>query len=151
MVTPLAPFGDSRVSSNTNLSRSISLSLVDANDNEMSVRTNSSQPIEVIVPRDPQLLVAPMAVQDVTAMNSTSRQSLFQLHVVDLSSVLPVSVHWEIEPVNSSLAYLLVYRFDGIPQLTGSINAIDGWTLLCPASTRLRSHVGVHRLIALQM
>lgn len=139
MLTPLAPFGNSKVSSNTNLSRLISLSFADANDKEISVGTNSSHPFMFIVPRDSQLLVPPMALQNVIAMNSTSYQLLFHLHYVNLSSVLPISVHLEMEPMNNSLAYLLVYRFDQIPQLTDSINAIDGWTVLCPASMRLMS------------
>ena len=139
MLKPLAPFGNSKSSSNTNLSRSISLSFVDENENEMPVRTGSSEPIEVLVPRDPQLLVPPMLLQNVTSMNSTPHNLLFHLHYVNLSSALPISVHWEMKPLNISLAYLLIYRFDHVPQLNNSVNLTDGWTLLCPTSRQLIS------------
>jgi hypothetical protein len=43
-----------------------------------------------------------------------------------------ISVHLEIHPLNTHVAYLLIYKFDQIPQLNSSINQIDGWTLLCP-------------------
>ena len=33
-----------------------------------------------------------------------------------------------------NVSYLLIYRFDGIPQLNSSMNRIDGWTLLCPSA-----------------
>lgn len=134
MLKPLAPFGSSKSSSNTNLSRSIALSFVDENEHEMPVRTGSDDLIEVVIPRDPQLIVPPMLLQNVTSLNSTPHNLLFHLHHVELGGALPVSVHWEIQPLNISLAYLLVYRFDQVPQLSDSVNAIDGWTLLCPSS-----------------
>lgn len=103
----------------------------------MLVRTGSSETIEILVPRDPQLLVPPMLLQHVTAMNSTPHNLLFHLHYVNLTSALPISVHWEMKPLNISLAYLLIYRFDQIPQLNGLVNSIDGWALLCPTSKQL--------------
>ena len=138
MLKPLAPYGNSK-SSNTNLSRSISMSIVDENQNEVPVRTLLSDPIEILIPRDPQLFVSPMIFQNVTSMNSTPHHFLFHLHYVNLSSSLPVSVHWEIQPLNITLAYLLIYRFDQIPKLNNSISDIDGWTLLCPSSELLSS------------
>ena len=57
MMEPLASFGNSKVQSNTNLSRSISLSILDQNGNEISIQTNLSHPIEIIIPRDPNLII----------------------------------------------------------------------------------------------
>ena len=44
----LAPFGSSKSASNTNVSTSVSLSMVDQYGNEVSVQTNTSQPIEIL-------------------------------------------------------------------------------------------------------
>jgi hypothetical protein len=119
MIQPLASFGNATFQSNTNLSRSISLSMLDQYGNEISI------PIEILIPRDPNIIIPPMIEQ---MIDSTPHNQLFNLHYVDITSVLPISVHFEMHPLNTTLAYLLVYKFDQIPQL----NQIDGWTLFCP-------------------
>ena len=126
---PLASADQSQ--SNTNLSRSISFAILDPNGNEVSVRTKSSNPIELIIPRDPNVIIPPMNMQNVL---STPHQQLFNLHYVNITSTLPISVHLEIHPLNRSIGYLFIYKFDGIPQLNSSINQTDGWTLFCPSS-----------------
>jgi len=116
LIMPLAPFGNSESSANTKFSRSVSLSNVDRNE------------MEIIIPRDPNLLIPPMILQNVTTINS----HFFHLHYVNLSSTnsLSISIHIEIEPLNDSVVYLLIYRFDKKPQLSSSLNKIDGWTIL---------------------
>ena len=117
-VEPLAPFANS---ANTNVSRSISFSLFDSNGNEISL----DYPIEIFIPRDPNRILPPMILQNVT-----SRQQLFNFHYVNITTILSISVHIEIEPLNLSVSYLLIYEFDKIPQL----NEIDGWTVFCPSN-----------------
>ena len=75
-----------------------------------------------------------MILQNVTSMNATPHNQLFHLHYLNITSSLPISVHFEIEPLNTSLAYLFIYKFDQLSLLNSSINQIDGWTLLCPSS-----------------
>ena len=36
-------------------------------------------------------------------------------------------------PLNTTIAYLFIYKFDQTPQLNSSLNTIDGWTLFCPS------------------
>jgi hypothetical protein len=43
------------------------------------------------------------------------------------------SLHFEIRPVDISLNYLFIYKFDEAPQLSSSINKIDGWKSFCPS------------------
>ena len=119
---PLASFGNSKsLTANTNLSRSVSLSMADQNGN----------PIEIMIPRDPNLVIPPMILQNVTSNDSTPHQQLFNLHYVNLTSSLSISIHIEIEPLNNnSIVYLLIYKFDKIPQLNDSTSQIDGWTIL---------------------
>lgn len=130
---PLAPLGSSKSSSsNTNLSTSISLSLIDQYGKEITFQTNDDHPIQIIIPRDPNLIIPPWSLHN-TAV-STPYQQIFNLQYINITSTRNISVHWEIRPVNVSLGYLFIYKFDSAPRLNSSINLIDGWTLLCPAS-----------------
>jgi hypothetical protein len=131
---PLALFGNSTVESNTNLSRSISVSILDQYGNEISIQTNLSNLIEILISRDPNLLISEMIFQNVLSLNSDTHHQIFNLHYVNITSTLPVSIHFEIHPLNTNLAYLFIYKFDQSPRLNSSINQIDGWTLLCPSS-----------------
>ncbi|CAF0882123.1 unnamed protein product [Adineta steineri] len=99
----LASFGSF---SNTNLSRSVSLSIIDQNGNEISFKANENNSIKLIIPRDPNLVIPSIS--------------------------LPISVHFEIHSLNTNLAYLFIYKFDQTPLLNSSINIIDGWTMFCP-------------------
>ncbi|CAF1286286.1 unnamed protein product [Adineta ricciae] len=113
--------------SNTNLSRSLSFSIFDRNGNELTIQTNQS--IKLIIPRDKNFVLPPMSLQNVTAINSTARHLLFNWHYINLNQFKPnlsVSLHLEMEPLNTSLAYFLAYKFDS------SSNTIAGWTLFCP-------------------
>jgi hypothetical protein len=134
MVQPLASFGNSAFQSNTNLSRSISLSLFDHNGNEMSIQTNLDHPIELMIPRDPNLEIPSMILQNVTSLNSTPHNLLFNLDFINITNPLAISVHFEIHTLNISLGYLFIYKFDNSPILNSSVNQIDGWTLFCPSS-----------------
>ena len=139
MIQPLASFGNSSSSQlNTNLSRSISFSLYDHNQNEISIQTNLNHSIELIIPRDPNLIIPSMNYQNVTSFNSTPpHNQLFNLHYINITSNLSISIHFEIHVLNKSLGYLFIYKFDSSPQLNSSINQIDGWSIFCPSSELL--------------
>ncbi|CAF1191151.1 unnamed protein product [Adineta steineri] len=131
---PLASFGNSTIESHTNLSTLISLSILDQYGNEIPVQTNLSNPIEILIPRDPNLIIPEMILKNVTSMNTTPHNQIFNLNYVNITSTLTVSIHFEIHPLNTTFAYLFIYKFDQSPQLNSSINQIDGWTLLCPSN-----------------
>ncbi|CAF4139161.1 unnamed protein product, partial [Adineta steineri] len=128
-VDPLASYGNFQ---NTNLSRSISLSIIDQNGNEVSFQAHQNNPIQLIIPRDPNVLIPSMYLQNVTSINSTINNLLFNYHYINITSSLSISIHFEIHSLNRSLAYLFIYKFDQTPQLNSSINLIDGWTIFCP-------------------
>ncbi|UJR09075.1 hypothetical protein I4U23_013322 [Adineta vaga] len=121
--------------SNTNLSRSVALTFVDNNGNEIPFSTNRSTPIKVIIPRDPSIIISSMYLQNVTTSvnKTTSDHVLFHLHYINITSSLSISVHFEIRSLNESLGYLFIYKFDQAPQLNSSIKSIDGWTMFCPS------------------
>jgi len=139
MMQPLALSDSTGLRSNTNLSTSISLTILDRNGNEISIDTTVDQPIELIIPRDSNLIVPSMTLQNVTSMNITPHNLLFNLHFIKMPQTQwnnnrTVSLIFEMQPLNKNLGYLLIYRFDNLPQLNSSINQIDGWSLLCPLS-----------------
>ena len=127
---PLASYGKSLSQTNTNLSTSVSLTILDQNETEVSIQTTLDNPIEIIIPRDPNLLIPPMILQNVT---STLHNQSFDLHYVNITSFLPISVHFEIYPFDTNLSYLLIYKFDKLPLLNSSIQQMDGWILFCPS------------------
>jgi hypothetical protein len=88
-------------------------------------QTNLSHPIEILIPRDPNLIISPMILQNIIPI---PHNQLFNLQYVNITSIQPISVHFELLPLNASLAYLFIYKFDQTPRL----NEMDGWTLFCP-------------------
>jgi hypothetical protein len=139
MMQPLAVVDTSGLSSNTNLSRSVSLTILDRNGNEIPLETDVDHLIELIIPRDPNLIIPSMTLQNVTSMNNTPHYQLFNLHFVQIRQSTwdnnrNISLTFEMNPLDTNLAYLLIYRFDNSPQLNSSINQIDGWFVFCPSS-----------------
>ncbi|CAF1492760.1 unnamed protein product [Adineta ricciae] len=133
-VQPLASADQSNSQSYTNLSRSVSLTFVNQTGHEISIETTFDDPIELIIPRDPNLIILPMNLQDVRSANSMPHNQLFHLQYLNITSSLAISLHFEVHPLNHTAGYLFVYKFDQIPQLNSSINNTDGWSLFCPAN-----------------
>ena len=136
---PLAPADQTQLKSSTNLSTTLSLTILDPNSKEISVETLANQSFELFIPRDPNLTVPPMTLISVTAMNLDRHRQLFNLHSVALpkgqwNNNRTVALVIEMHPLNTSHGYLFIYRFDTAPQLTGSVQQIDGWSLFCPSS-----------------
>ena len=131
----LAVADRSATAPNTNVSRSISFSLLDRDGNEVVVATNASQPIEIIIPRDENLPVPPMKLQNVTSLSLRPHAQTFNLHFVNLSTLTSsFSIHLQMRPLNSNVSYVLIHAFDRSPRLNTSINDIDGWSLLCSSN-----------------
>ena len=119
---------------NTSASRSISFTILDRDGNEVAVATDSSHPIEIIIPRDENLPIPPMLLQNVTSLSLLAHAQTFNLHFVNLSTLASsFSIHLEMHPLNRNRSYLLIYKFDQPPRLNSSISDIDGWSLLCPS------------------
>jgi hypothetical protein len=122
----LASFGN--YPSNTNFSRSLSFSIVNLDGNEISVETNSS--IELIIPRDPNLILPKMILQNVTNSNQSFYYKFIDLNKLQPNQNLTISIHFQIKPLNLNIAYLFVYQFDKPIQL----DRLDGKDLFCPRS-----------------
>jgi hypothetical protein len=108
------------------------LSIVGNDEKEINVTTSNNQTIEVRIPRDPAIVIPTMSYENVTGVNNTAHHLLFNLHYVNITSRLPISIHLEMQSLNDSLAYLFIYRFDESPIWNSSVRLIDGWSLFCP-------------------
>jgi len=102
---PLAVYGRSLIETNTNLSRSLSISILDEKGNEIPFETNSN-PIEFFIPRDPNLRIPRMILTNET------------FHSLNLTTDLLISIHFEIK---ANFSYRFVYKFDKQSTFTNSI------------------------------
>ncbi|UJR16137.1 hypothetical protein I4U23_003048 [Adineta vaga] len=136
IIQPLASADKSQVKSNTNLSTLVSLSILDNNGNEISLPTTLTHPYRFVIPRDPQMIISSMTVQNVTAFYNIPHHFLFNLHHINIeqSNNLTISIHFEMKTWNQSLAYLFIYRFDQSPHLNSSTREIDDFSVFCPSN-----------------
>lgn len=51
-----------------------------------------------------------------------------------INNNITMSLHFEIHPLNISLGYLFIYKFNISPHLDSSTRQIDDWFLFCPSS-----------------
>lgn len=75
-----------------------------------------------------------MLLENVASMNIFSPNQFFHLKYINITSTLPISIHFEIRPLNKSIAYLFIYKFDQQPILNSLMNDIDDWYLFCPSN-----------------
>ncbi|CAF1640035.1 unnamed protein product, partial [Adineta ricciae] len=136
ILQPLASSAsDHRFSAYTNLSRSLSLSILDENGTELNINTNLTDPIEFFIPRDPQLIMPSAFLQNSTLINEQKMSSSpFYFYLFDLQQTNPnltFAIHLEIHLSITNVSYLLTYQFDP-PKPLSSLS--DHWTFLCPSS-----------------
>jgi hypothetical protein len=111
-----------------NLSRSLSFSILNKNGENIDFReTFMNNPIQLFIPRDPNLIITKMFRQNVMKKNV-----LFNYHSIDLQ--MNYSIHIEIHSLINNISYLFIYKFDSAPQLTSSMKNIDGWDLFCSSN-----------------
>ena len=99
---------------------------MDQEDNEIPLQTDLDHPFEIIIPRDPSLIIPPMSRENVTDYQG------FSFHSVDLTPTS--SIHLEMHPLNINLSFTFIYRFDRAPVLNASRPEIDGWAIFSPSS-----------------
>ena len=89
------------------------------------------QSIELIIPRDPNIVIPAMTFQNVTSLQNHNRS--FHYHYVNITrnDHLTASFHFEMYSHDYNRSYWFIFKFDEVPRLNQSI---DGWTLFCPGS-----------------
>jgi hypothetical protein len=91
--------------------KSISISIIDKNENEISIETSIDHPIEIIIHRDSNLIIPEMVLQDVISMNSIPHNQMFHLHYVNITNTRSISIHIQIQPLITNLSYLFIYKY----------------------------------------
>ncbi|CAF4649449.1 unnamed protein product [Rotaria socialis] len=143
VMQPLALASATHSQVNTSMSTMISFSVLDSNGTQIPIVTDDEHPIEIIIPRDPNFIIPPMILHNVTKMYAPTQQFHFQtFNITQSNENLTVSLHFEMRPRNPSLNYLLILKFDGQPHLNGTIENIDDWSLLCSSNM---SEDGIHK------
>ncbi|UJR24498.1 hypothetical protein I4U23_005873 [Adineta vaga] len=125
ILLPLAPYGYSSSDMYINLSRLVSFSLMDFNQNSIEFLPTMNNSIEFHIERDRNPIIPSLIKQNVTSMNLS-----LNYHFINLTrrNNLSISFHLEMYPMTNTSTYLFLYKFDQIPQ----INYFDGWSLFCP-------------------
>ncbi|CAF3978323.1 unnamed protein product [Rotaria sp. Silwood2] len=138
IVIPLAA-ASHKSESITNMSRSLSVTLINNLGQEIPVQAINNT-VELIIPRDPNLIFPSMILQNTASTslsgNLTNNQQ-FNLHFINTTlstSNISKSVHFEMLSEDQTRGYMIIYRFDAVPQLNSSINRTDGWSLFCPSN-----------------
>lgn len=111
----------------------LSLSFLDQNGNELAIK-NTLRPIQVYIPRDPNLLNNDYKYVNVSYYTNTSNDSQILPNGLYIYAT-NASLHIQIKPTNSSVGYLVLIKFGSSPILTSSTQIYDNWTVLCPNST----------------
>jgi hypothetical protein len=120
------------------MSRSVSLSLFDADGTTLSVN-NLSSPIKITIPRDSNLILPPMTLENITGQtvsttaNNNRQFSLYYVNVTSPSPSLTLSATFEFKSDNAALGFMVIFRFDAIPILNSSMNQTNGYQVFCPA------------------
>jgi hypothetical protein len=120
------------------MSRSVSLSLFDADGTTLSVN-NLSSPIKITIPRDSNLILPSMTLENITGQtvsttaNNNRQFSLYYVNVTSPSPSLTLSATFEFKSDNAALGFMIIFRFDAIPILNSSMNQTNGYNVFCPA------------------
>ena len=110
------------------LSHTVSISFSETDGNEIPI-SNSSQLIDVWIPRDPNSpRLSPIYVN--TSFNNRPGSQLFPIAFNVTSS--NASIHLEFAPLNSSVGYVILLKFNMTPKLNSTYQDYDSWRLFCP-------------------
>ena len=132
----LAPMNNLQYHLRTDFSRSVSVSVLDERLSDSPIMINHDKPIEMFLPRDPKLTVPPMIFHNVTSFGDNQ---IFHFHRVSFDHLstnenFPFSSHLEVHPLNTSVSYFFVYKFDAPSRFENIINEIDGRKVFCAQS-----------------
>jgi hypothetical protein len=121
------------------MSRSISINFLNTNGTTLTVN-NLSLPIKIIIPRDTSLILPSMTFENISQQtlptsnnkNNNRQFSLYYVNITSPTESLTISATFEFKSDNSSLGFMIIFRFDAIPILNSSMNQTDGYKVFCP-------------------
>ncbi len=95
------------------------MSLFDENGKEIFIINHS---IELFIPRDPNLEIPHMILQNVTSSNQSSYSKLINFKDIQSDGNLDFSIHFQISPMKKNISYLFSYQFDQTKQFIHSFD-----------------------------
>jgi hypothetical protein len=121
------------------MSRSVTLTILAPNGTTISLN-NLPSPIQLIIPRDVNLIVPTMTLENITGQtvsiiaNNNRQFSLYYVNVTSPTASLTLSATFEFKSDNSAVGFMVIYRFDAIPIFNSTVNQKDGYKVFCPNS-----------------
>ena len=112
------------------MSSAIGLSFYDSNANEIRI-TQSKSPIDIIIQRDQNTLNYTFEYINATSMAFLSGAYLLQNSFT--LKMINASIHIELKPINSSIAYLIVIKFGYMPIVNSTSSDYSYFKILCPS------------------
>ena len=122
---------------NIGLSQAISISFSDNNGNEIEMN-NSSKLIDLWIPRDPNIKKSNFVFVNATKRSNTTNES--QLLPIGITSTFQnSSIHLQILPLNASVGYIVLLKFNMTPRINLTFQDYDSWRMFCPSGKILRN------------
>jgi hypothetical protein len=125
------------------LSQSFSISFSDYSGNEIEV-PSSSQSIDIWISRDSSFLLS----SKIKLMNSTNLKNngtKSQLYpIVFTKAAMNSSLNIEFSPLNYSVGYLVLMKFNSTPKINGTLLDFDSWRMFCPSGKNKTILFDVH-------
>jgi hypothetical protein len=112
------------------LSSSIGLSLFDENANELEI-TKSLSPIDILIQRDQN--INQMKFEYLNATNIGFLSGAYFLQNSFKIKMNNASIHIELKPFNTSLAYLLVIKLGYMPLINSTHADYSSFKVFCPS------------------
>jgi len=113
------------------LSSSVGLSLYDENSNELEI-TQSLSPIDILIQRDQN--VSRIKFEYVNATDNGFLSGSYFLQNSFKIKMNNASIHIELKPLNTSLAYLLVMKLGYMPLINSTHADYSFFKVFCPSN-----------------
>ena len=104
----------------------------DNNGDEIEI-AESSKLIEIWIPRDLNLPALNPHYVNISKIENNNNDSESKLFLIGLNvTALNSSIHVEISPLNSSIGYLVLLKFNMTPRINSTFKDYDYWNMFCP-------------------
>ena len=115
------------------LSQSFSVGFSDYNGNEVEIPTSSKSIIDIWISRDLNFLQnSKIKLMNASSLKNNGTES--QLYPISFTkTAMNSSLHIEFSPLNFSIGYLVLLKFNSTPKINSTLQEFDSWKMFCPA------------------
>jgi len=108
------------------VSNSVGLSFYDFNNNEIPI-TDSS--IDILINRDSNLPEISYQYINITQIQLISQYLPCAFNITSTNA----SIHIELQPIDATIAYILVLKFGSTPIINTTYASFDAYKIICPS------------------